>query len=256
MRFGNSGENQMNSLILALQFLTRIPIPIASEFNEKEAAKSLFWFPWISFFTGLFVGWVHAISFEKSPLLSAFFALLVLYGFNGGIHLDGLMDTADGFLAGRGRKEIVRIMHDSKIGTYAILSLIFVLLGNFSVFASVPIGPFEMAILSVSARMGVLTAIYFFPTSEDSRLGDLFKRRADKKNYILAWGFLVVLIFLSKSSQLLIFPCIATLFSVLFSRYSVKKIGGVSGDVYGAIMEIGQCLLILCYGGFYTWLFI
>ena len=115
----------MNSFFLALQFLTRFPIPYETNFNESEAGKSLFWFPFISAFMGFLVGCAQNITFPIAPQISGFVALMVLYLLNGGLHLDGLADTADGFLSYRDRDETLRIMHDSTIGTYGVVALVF-----------------------------------------------------------------------------------------------------------------------------------
>ncbi|MDD7363727.1 MAG: adenosylcobinamide-GDP ribazoletransferase [Peptoniphilus sp.] len=246
----------MNSLILAIQFLTRIPVPVRSTFNEKEAGKSLFWFPWISLVMGLIVGYAHELTFDGYPILSAFLSLAVMYALSGAIHLDGLMDTADGFLAGKDTERTIEIMHDSKIGTYAVVSVLFVLLGNYSVFASVPMGAVEVGILFASARMGILTVIHFFPAIKASTLGTLFKRRAVKRVYGLQWVLLVALILILRDARFLVFPGVSIVFAVLFGRHALKKIGGVSGDIFGAVMELEQWILLLLYGGFYSWLFI
>ena len=165
----------MNSFLLAIQFLTRIPVFTKTDFSEKEAGKSLFWFPWIAFLMGAIVASVNNFFYDIGPLFAAFLGLLTWYILNGGIHVDGLMDTADGFLSNREGDRIAEIMHDSTIGTFAVLSLVLVLLGKFAVLASVAIQPVEMGILFASARMGLLTAIHFFPSAKSSSMGNFFK---------------------------------------------------------------------------------
>lgn len=239
----------MNSFFLALQFLTRLPIPYETDFNEVEAGRSLTWFPLISGLMGLIVGYIQSIIFATAPKISGFVALIALYLLNGGLHLDGLADTADGFLCYRNREETLRIMHDSTIGTYGVVALVFLLLGEYSVFSSTEIGAVYLAIFVASARMGVLFSIHFFPSATSSKLGDFFKRRGEAKVYALQWIILLAFIFIFSKPWMIVFPVLALLFSYAFSRLSVKKIGGVSGDVYGAIMELSILLLLLIYGG-------
>lgn len=62
----------MNSFLLAIQFLTRLPIQVDTEFNEKEAGKSLFWFPWIAFVMGAIVGFVNNFSTMSGPFSAPF----------------------------------------------------------------------------------------------------------------------------------------------------------------------------------------
>ena len=238
----------MNSFFLALQFLTRFPIPYETNFNESEAGKSLFWFPFISAFMGFLVGCAQNITFPIAPQVSGFVALMVLYLLNGGLHLDGLADTADGFLSYRDRDETLRIMHDSTIGTYGVVALVFLLLGEYAVFSSVMISPVNLAILLASSRIGVLFSIYFFPTATSSTLGNFFKQKSKPLSYIFQWVMLSGAILIIRKPQMILFPIVALLFSYFFSRVSMKKIGGVSGDVYGAIMDLSTLLLLLIYG--------
>lgn len=238
----------MNSLILAIQFLTRLPIHAETEFNEKEAGKSLFWFPWISFVMGVIVGFVNNFFYDVGPLFGAFLGLLTWYLLNGGLHMDGLMDTADGFLSNRERDRVVEIMHDSTIGVFAVLALALIVLGKFSALASVAIQPLEMGIFFASVRMGVLTAIHFFPAAPSSSMGYFFKRGATKNSYYLQWLLLAAIILFTRGKSFLFFPLAACIWGALFSRLSVRKIGGLTGDIYGAIVETGELFMLLLFG--------
>lgn len=238
----------MNSLLLAIQFLTRLPIHAETEFNEKEAGKSLFWFPWISFVMGVIVGFVNNFFYDVGPLFGAFLGLLTWYLLNGGLHMDGLMDTADGFLSNRERDRVVEIMHDSTIGVFAVLALALIVLGKFSVLASVAIQPLEMGIFFASVRMGVLTAIHFFPAAPSSSMGYFFKRGATKNSYYLQWLLLAAIILFTRGKSFLFFPLAACFWGALFSRLSVRKIGGLTGDIYGAIVETGELFMLLLFG--------
>lgn len=242
----------MNSLLLAIQFLTRLPIHAETEFNEKEAGKSLFWFPWISFVMGVIVGFVNNFFYDVGPLFGAFLGLLTCYLLNGGLHMDGLMDTADGFLSNRERDRVVEIMHDSTIGVFAVLALALIVLGKFSVLASVAIQPLEMGIFFASVRMGVLTAIHFFPAAPSSSMGYFFKRGALKNSYYFQWVLLVALILFTRGKSFLIFPVVACFWGAFFSRLSVRKIGGLTGDVYGAIVETGELFMLILFGVFFS----
>lgn len=242
----------MNSLLLAIQFLTRLPIHVETEFNEKEAGKSLFWFPWIALFMGVVVGFVNNFFYDVGPLFAAFLGLITWYLLNGGLHMDGLMDTADGFLSNRDRDRVVEIMHDSTIGVFAVLALVLVLLGKFSVLASVAIQPVEMGIFFASARMGVLTAIHFFPSAPASSMGNFFKHGASKNSYYLQWLILAAIILFTRDKSFLLFPVAGCLWGVVFSRLSVRKIGGLTGDVYGAITETGELFMLLLFGVFFS----
>ncbi|MDO5301283.1 MAG: adenosylcobinamide-GDP ribazoletransferase [Tissierellia bacterium] len=236
----------MKGIILALQFLTRIPLPIQVDFTHENAKHALFAFPFISGLMGLIFGWVHQWLFPHSAMVAAFVGLLLWNLLNGGLHLDGLGDTFDGFLSNRSREEKLRIMHDSTVGTFAILAIFLVLLGKFALLSAHNYGPVKLMAALFSARLGVLYCIGFAPSARPDGLGAYFQSGRPQKGIVLltALTALALWFWYPRALFLLLGGCFNGLW---ISWWSIRNIGGVSGDIFGAAMELGElvCLLIL-----------
>src|SRR6056297_3380509 len=109
----------MNSFLIALQFITIIPVKKQLKYSEKDIAHSMMYYPLIGTILGLVLVLINLIGTQFLPnlvrdsLLLIFFVLLT-----GGIHLDGLVDSFDGLYGGKNKKEILSIMRDSSVGVY------------------------------------------------------------------------------------------------------------------------------------------
>jgi adenosylcobinamide-GDP ribazoletransferase len=113
----------------ALRFLTVIPLPGKIGTSEEELAHAVPFFPIVGLLLGCMAVPVAKIVFILlPPLPAALLTVLLLLGFSGGLHLDGLADTADGFFSARSTERMLEIMKDSSIGTMGAIALILVLL--------------------------------------------------------------------------------------------------------------------------------
>ncbi|HQJ31558.1 MAG TPA: adenosylcobinamide-GDP ribazoletransferase, partial [Syntrophales bacterium] len=117
----------MKALLAAFQFLTTIPLPGGKGTGEGDIAGSLPFFPVV----GLLIGMAAAagdfvFSLLFPPGVAAVLTVLLLVLITGGLHLDGLADTADGIFSVRNRERMLEIMRDSRIGTMGVLAVVFV----------------------------------------------------------------------------------------------------------------------------------
>lgn len=238
----------MRGLILAIQFLTRIPIPVEVPFTAQSAGRSLFWFPWISYGIGALVGLMQQAFYYKNPQIAAFLALLAWVALSGGMHLEGLMDTADGFLANRDPESIRKIMKDAHIGSFGAVALVLLLGGKYAALSGVLFTPHILGLIAAVARMGMLTGMVWFPAARPKGLGHFFRRHANRGVYFVQWTLLAALLIATEGVRFLYFPLIGIAIACAISRWSRKKIGGLTGDVYGALMEVCECGLVLVYG--------
>src|ERR1043166_7019107 len=125
--------------LIAIQFLTRLPVPRALNSSETDIGKAAAFFPLV----GVIVGGGAALAFvvlqKILPLPASVFCAIVFAVFiTNGFHEDGLADSLDGFGGGWTKDRVLEIMRDSRIGTYGTLALIFVILGKFILLSSLP----------------------------------------------------------------------------------------------------------------------
>src|SRR5262245_56661261 len=125
--------------LVAIQFLTRLPIPGSLNSSETDIGKPAAFFPLVGVVVGggaalVFVGLQRILPLAASVLCAIVFAVFITNGF----HEDGLADSFDGFGGGWTKDRALEIMRDSRIGTYGTLALIFVILGKFTFLSSLP----------------------------------------------------------------------------------------------------------------------
>src|SRR5882672_11308223 len=127
--------------LVAIQFLTRLPVPRALNSSETDIGKAAAFFPLVGVLVGggaalVFVGLQRIIPLPVSVFCAIVFTAFITNGF----HEDGLADSFDGFGGGWTKDRVLEIMRESRIGTYGTLALIFVILGKLTFLSVMPPG--------------------------------------------------------------------------------------------------------------------
>lgn len=251
----HTGENQMiNGLILAFQFLTRIPINKNIDFNHENIKRSTYFFPYI----GALLGALAALSYYViKPLnadIASFVTVLIIIVLTGGLHLDGLSDTADGFYSARDKEKMLIIMKDSRIGAFGVISLILIILFKYIIITNLTHNVGLALILSLAnSRLVVLIQMAYKKTARPGGLGELF-HNSDPKKYILA-SIIQYVIIISIINIKFLIPLIGTIIlGEVITKITYKKIDGFTGDVYGATIELSEALSLLLFMGVLQWI--
>ncbi|MBA4492802.1 adenosylcobinamide-GDP ribazoletransferase [Paenactinomyces guangxiensis] len=237
----------MNSFFHAIGFLSRIPVPVRE--NRDDWEKSPMWYPLVGLILGalitlfdmLIAGWFPA--FVRAVMDAAFWFFLT-----GGLHLDGLMDTADGLGAWRDRERTLQIMKDSRVGAMGVLAGVLSILFKVSLLASLPAAnPLAVSVIAatVLGRTAVLGMMYAFPYIQEHGTGTGMKEKLTVRRFLFALLCMVIIvIFLTRWWAGVLLGAAA--FVVLCFGWQVtKRLGGCTGDVYGAVIE-GIEILTLC----------
>lgn len=243
----------IKGLILSLQFLTRLPINISIDFNHKNIRNSIFFFPLVGAIIGAIGGFVYHILSPLNIEIASFVTMLVLIILTGGLHIDGLSDTFDGFLSNRDKEKVLEIMKDSRIGAFGVLSIVILLLFKYILIKNIPNPPIYLILSLANSRLVASYIISYKKCARPGGLGDLFNKSNPKKLIILSSIIYILLLFTLNKGYII--PLIATILTgEIISQISYKKIGGLTGDVYGTIIEIGECISLLTYLGMMTWI--
>ncbi|TJX13516.1 adenosylcobinamide-GDP ribazoletransferase [Tissierella creatinini] len=245
----------IDGLVLAFQFFTRLPINRIVEFNEQNIRKSIFFFPLVGGLIGLIAGLIYYPISTINRDMASLLALICLIFLTGGLHIDGLSDTFDGFLSNKEKDRILEIMKDSHIGAYGALSMLVLLLAKFIIISSFDKGLVLALILSLAnSRFVVSRIISYKKNARLGGLGDMF-HNSRPGNAIIIIG-LIYIVVISFINILYIIPLLVNfLVGELFSIWSYKKIGGMTGDTYGAIIEIGDTISLLSFWGVMIWIY-
>ena len=238
----------MSSFLLALQFLTTLPLKIRN-FSDKKMAWALVYFPIVGLFLGLMLLGLNTLLsiFGISPAVANIILVIVLIILTGGMHLDGVADTADAFLSGKAKKEMLEIMRDSHIGVMGVLALISIILLKISLLSSVNVAvkPVALMLMCILSRWSVVLAMYLFPYARQEGKARLFIQGMDLKIFFLSTIAAVICSFLIWHIQGLIVLLAVALCSYVIGKLVMRKIGGVTGDTLGATIELTEIVILL-----------
>ncbi len=242
----------INGFILAIQFLTRIPINKQVKFNKKNIKNSLMFYPIV----GLFIGILTCIPFIVIPFtefrISAILAILIYFWITGGLHADGLADTLDGFLGGNSAEKTQEIMKDSRLGMFGVMGIVLLILAKYSLYISVSIYPVFIVIAITNSRFAGLHVLNNYKTPSTGLASIMSNSRIRHNEYILLIFYMITLAIYNK------FYIISTLIAILTSRIiadkSIKKLSYITGDIIGASIEISEITSLLTLWGIKVWI--
>jgi adenosylcobinamide-GDP ribazoletransferase len=229
-------------LIVAFQFLTRLPMPMLADVAPEDLSRSSVFFPLV----GAVIGLAVAVATLAGGLLNSAVAGLaggvVWVVITGGLHLDGLGDLADGIGAAHGNPERFRaVLHDPHVGSFAVIAIVLQIAVKLVLLGSVAASGDAFAVLLIPAwaRWGAMVWSRTLPALWPGS-GARFAAEIGWLP-IGAWGLALAL-----ASAFLAPPLLAALVLapaiVVFWRW---RLGGISGDCLGASIEIAESLLLL-----------
>ncbi|MDD5495757.1 MAG: adenosylcobinamide-GDP ribazoletransferase [Candidatus Omnitrophica bacterium] len=236
----------MKRFLIALQFLTILPVKFKGKVAPEEMAGSLAYFPLVGALIGCVLALVSVLFGFLPSLVTAALILIASIVITGGMHLDGLADTCDGFYGSRSKEEILRIMRDSHIGAMGVIGLAVILIFKFSAFAAIPKSVLWKTLIMMAAfsRWAQALACYGSQYARQDGKAKDFVERATKKDILIAMA-LTLLLFaaLMRACGVVVFG-ISTVIAYLFIRYFRKRIGGMTGDTIGALSESSEALIL------------
>ena len=151
----------MKAFVAAVRFLTILPVGRGGETEVRDWARSMALFPMVGALVGLVLAGAHILLAPLLPgLAPSVIVVLLLVLLTGGLHLDGLADTCDGFYAGRSKEEILKVMKDSRIGVMGAVALCADLLLKVSLLADIPSPaiPGTLIVMPAAGRGGSASA--------------------------------------------------------------------------------------------------
>jgi adenosylcobinamide-GDP ribazoletransferase len=260
------------ALLAAFQFLTRLPIPARFEYTETICRRSVIFYPLVGAVIGLLLSLAGAGLLHIVPVLPAACLMLVLWvGLTGGLHLDGLMDTADGILSHRPREQMLEIMKDSRVGAMGVIVCVLQLLLKFALLYSLlSTGIWRSAsillvVVPIWSRWFMIVGIQGWPYARrESGMGSFYQGVRRKHVYAgLVLGIVLTAAMIWTGSQIVdipnewpalrglvwlyiaAFPLLTFCCGYGIAAYLAHKLGGLTGDTYGALNELLETILLL-----------
>jgi adenosylcobinamide-GDP ribazoletransferase len=247
---------------VALSLFTVLPAGAGGELGEGEAVRAVWWLPAVGFLLGALgagVVWSVAAGGFSAPrrLLGAALAIALLGLLTGGLHLDGLADTADGLGSRRPAADALAIMRRSDVGPLGVATLVLVILVQVTALAAVPRGwpgAAALVLAAVTSRVGVVLATGS-PAARPGGFGALVAGRTSARGRAVSAALLMCAVVAAGlalgGAAVAVRGVIAALAGLVAAgaagRIARRRLGGMTGDVFGAIIELSTAaVLVAC----------
>ncbi|MDA0769775.1 MAG: adenosylcobinamide-GDP ribazoletransferase [Chloroflexi bacterium] len=236
----------MNSLRLAIGFMTILPVAPRDTPMQLAAARA--YFPLVGLILGGILAGLDLLLRPVLPtlLLSAVLVTLLI-ALTRALHLDGFMDTCDALLGGFTRERRLEIFKDSHVGAFAVIGVTMLLLLKVTALASIPDQSrvLVLALFPCLARWGVQLSMDLFPYVRSQGLGTAFQ--SGRRPWQLALGIITALVagFLLVGVLGIVLMALVSAVAWGLGRWASSLLGGVTGDIYGAINEVSEVAVLV-----------
>ncbi|GKU26751.1 adenosylcobinamide-GDP ribazoletransferase [Clostridium folliculivorans] len=241
----------MKKFILIIQFMTRIPINLSLEVKREDFADAVRYFPLVGLIIGAIDLFVYIITSKVfHGMLPAVFAMISHIIVTGGLHLDGLSDTADGIFSGRSKDKILEIMKDSRVGTFGVLALIALMLLKFAAIQELSkVNIYSVLLISpvISRTLATLLMYKRRYARQKEGLGDLFIGKISTLTFSIALALGLIITLAVGRTYGLIVIIVGYIFTILFRLYIEKRLDGITGDILGASVELNEVLVLIVF---------
>lgn len=233
----------------AWQFLTVIPAPRRyRDCDLTNLGSSTIFFPIIGLFlSSVLLALDYLLGLFLPSILVNIFLIIALIVLTGALHFDGFVDTCDGLAIRSSASDRLKIMADTRVGAYGVIGGCCLILVKFAALQALPeeLRSIALVLMPVLSRWGMVYAIYAFPSAKKEGLGWIIKQGVNWKSMtattlialaiavgLLSWWGTVLLAALC-------------LILAITSKYLSSKFGGLTGDNYGAINELGEVVVLI-----------
>jgi len=240
-------QDESAKILLALQFLTRIPIPGGVLYTEQRFADTPRYYPLVGAFVGLLCAALLLAAVQVFPQTLAV-SLMVAGGIllTGAFHEDGLADTFDGVGGGQDRDKALNIMKDSRLGTYGTLAIGLVLLCKIVALASLSVDILVIGLIAGHA-LSRLSSIAVMATSDyvrDHGTGKPVSTGISRNSLFIAFAtglICLLMVFVFVSATALVYGLLGLAAGHGFMRFIYeRRLGGYTGDTLGAVQQMSE----------------
>lgn len=230
-------------LFSGLAFLTIMPVPGRWCGESRDLERSIVWFPLIGLLIGgVIAGFDLGVTTLLPVLPASVLTVIAMVAVSGALHLDGLADTADGFLSSRPRERILEIMRDSRVGPMGVLAIAGMLLLKVAAVASLapPLRFGTLLLLPLAGRSAPVLIMSTLGYVRAQGIGTAFQRKRGLLAPLLALAMPAATGFLAAGTAGLAAAAAAAGVTAIFALWCRAKIGGYTGDTLGASCELAE----------------
>lgn len=247
--------------LVAIQFLTRLPVPTLTEYQPQWLHQSSRYFTAVGLLVGCLcagIFWLTSLWF--TPLVAAVASTALGIKITGAFHEDGLADTCDGLGGGLTRERALTIMKDSRLGTFGTLGLVMALLLKIGLLASLnlPVACIALMVAHGASRLCCISLIALLPYGgelEHAKAKPMAQRLTPAQGLLSATGLALALVILNilwpqamvqiRPGQWLLALILALLATTYMYRLLKRRLGGYTGDGLGATQQLSELAIYL-----------
>ena len=252
-------------LALAAGFFSIVPMPPVTDIEPAQARKALAWFPVLGLAIGLLAGAVGAgvLLLSGAHLLAAALTVITVQLLVGAMHLDGLADSVDGLAAlgsrkdGRDAARALEIMRAPDIGAMGVVAIVLVLLAKVGALAAAPDPRALLVLAALAPAVGRIAALAAsrrgVPAVRPGGFGALFANTSSPAVVLVEIGVVTLLVAglgwwlggMPAALGLLVTLLITLTIAEAWTTRLVRTLGGVTGDIFGALIELGTTVWLI-----------
>jgi adenosylcobinamide-GDP ribazoletransferase len=243
-------ERWLTPPVAALQFLTLVPPIIRRAFTAQEMGRAVGYFPLVGAMLGALLALLDrglCVLFPASISTVLVLAGLVLA--TGALHLDGFLDGCDGLFGGYTPEKRLEIMRDERVGAFGLAGGVLLLLLKWSALVAVTDRAVALILALTLSRWAISLAIVAAPYARAKGLGRAMKDHTGNSQIVLSTVLALVVAPFAGRWLGLIAVLASMLTTWLTVRFALRKIPGLTGDLYGAISELVEVVVLLIYAG-------
>lgn len=253
-------HDEFQLVLAALMFYTRLPVPNPVDYSESLLNKSRKYFPLVGILVGICAALVFVVANTIwNPSIATAISMAATILLTGAFHEDGFADSCDGLGGGWTQEQVLTIMKDSRVGTYAVVGLILIVLVKFlSLFSAahtLPLLSFSLMLIAAHAlsrqlSSSIIERYDYVQDIDVSKVKPITDQRLGSAGQLLSLGITAAPLIV-----LALFEPLAVVFAITFSvfaaavfiRYCQKRIGGYTGDILGATQQICELVFYLAF---------
>jgi adenosylcobinamide-GDP ribazoletransferase len=237
----------MRTLRIAFGLMTTLPVKLPSDWSVGDSGRAAVWYPLVGLVIGAltWLAW-KGTTFLFSPLVTGIITLIIWIVLTGGLHLDGLADCCDGLFASVSPARRLEIMKDPHVGAFGVIGLILILFLKAAALGSLTsVSSFGILLAACLARWCILPA-GLLPLARPSGMGADFTLGFQRS--FIVWSAIIPLTLAILLGLRGVLSSMAGLGAVALVLWLAKsRIGGITGDVFGMVVEIVEATVLLSF---------
>ncbi|MFN3476242.1 MAG: adenosylcobinamide-GDP ribazoletransferase [Candidatus Methylomirabilales bacterium] len=231
---------------VAISFLTILPL--RGKVDPQALGRSIAYFPAVGLLLGLILVGLDRLFIKLLPRVAVDALLLIaLVVLTGALHLDGFIDSCDALFSAESPEARLDRLKDPRVGAFGAVGAFCLLLLKYAALSSLAPSVKLWALLIALAlgRFGIVYAIFFYPYREGPGMGRAFKEHSGAFEFLMAAATTFIVSFIAFKRVGLFVMVVGWLVAEALARFALKKLPGLTGDIYGAIDEAVEAFVLL-----------